>query len=124
MRIPASNNFTIISSYLHAVLANKISCVKNKNDAVSQAWVSIVKKCETREGSRLLFLSFVGFSVFFREWLLNHVFFCCFCFFPLNDGYHSTVIHGIYQYLHTLELLIQVGFQLICESCTAKILPR
>lgn len=111
------NNFTIVSSYLHAILTNKISCVKNKND-VPQAWVWTVKIYETREDSRLLFLFFLELSVFFKGWLLSHMWiflFLSFFFllFIFSDGYYSTVIHGmllIYQYLHRLEPFLQVGF--------------
>lgn len=113
------NNFTIVSSYLRAILANKISCVKNKNDVVPQAWVWTVKIYEMREDSRLFFLFFLELSVFFKGWLLSHMcvflllsFFLSF-FFIFSDGYYSTVIHGmllIYQYLHRLEPFLQVGF--------------
>lgn len=66
------NKFTIVSSYLHAVLTNKISCVKNTND-VPQAWVWTAKIYETREDSRLLFLFFLGLSIFFKWWLFSHM---------------------------------------------------
>lgn len=58
------NNFTIVSSYLHAILMNKIPFVKNKN-YVPQAWVWTVKIYEAWEDRRFLF--FLEFSVFLKR---------------------------------------------------------
>lgn len=60
------NNFTVVSSYLHAIVTNMISCVKNKNDVVPQAWVWIVKIYESREDNILLFLFFLELLVFLK----------------------------------------------------------
>lgn len=58
------NNFTIVSSYLHAILMNKIPFVKNKN-YVPQAWVWTVKIYEAGEDRRFLF--FLELSVFLKR---------------------------------------------------------
>lgn len=66
------NNFTIVSSYLHAILMNKIPFVKNKN-YVPQACLSLDSKNLWGWKDRKLLLFFLELSVFLRRWLLSHI---------------------------------------------------
>lgn len=112
------NNFTVVSSYLHAIVTNTISCVKNKNDVVPQAWVWIVKIYESREDNILLFLFFLELLVFLKGVTIKPYVVFCFsfflslCLFVFSDGYYSTVVHGmllIYQYPHGVEPFLQIS---------------
>lgn len=116
------NNFTIVSSYLHAILMNEIPFVKNKN-YVPQAWVWTVKIYEAWKTEDFCYFSQSsqfswkgGFKPHMDFLLLSFIF---------SDDYYYIVIQDIflmYQYLHRLEFFLWVDFQWIYKSCIARMI--